>query len=92
MHSIAPLVPKLCVFRLSVRTRPFYSTHLSEDPACAVVMELFDAMRAGDSTRVRLRLGNPKFLKRLQHHIRFVLRKLIHRKMTSRHTNSGRAE
>jgi len=53
---------------------------------------LFDAMHAGDSTRVHPRLRNPKPLKSLQHHIRFVLRKLIHRKMTSRHTNSGRAE
>ena len=33
--------------------QPSYDTQLPEDAVRAVVMELFDAMRAGDSTRVR---------------------------------------
>ena len=37
---------------------------------------------------IRPRLGNPKFLKRLQHHVRFVLRILIYREMASCYTHN----
>lgn len=41
---------------------------------------------------IRPRLGNPKFLKRLQHHVRFVLRILIYREMASCYTHRGCAD
>ena len=43
----------LFVFVPAASAQPSYNTQSSEDAVRAVVIELFDAMRAGDSTRVR---------------------------------------